>query len=230
MLRKLKIVIDDIIRTVITNISGVTGRKIRYWYWSKKFKKCGKNVIIDEGVIIQNPQWISIGDNVWIDKYSVLMAGPVDFGGNSVVKKKKNNSFKWNEGELIIGNEVHIGMFNIIQAHAGVYIGDKVTTSAGVKIYSLSNYPFDENNPALITYANYLVKEGTVAYILSPIVIEEGVWIGLNSIVLGGCIGKNSFIASNSIVLKDIPENSYAAGNPAQRIKPRFKMGLNDEK
>ena len=90
MLRKLKIVIDDIIRTVITNISGVTGRKIRYWYWSKKFKKCGKNVIIDEGVIIQNSQWISIGDNVWIDKYSVLMAGPVDFGGNSVVKKKKN--------------------------------------------------------------------------------------------------------------------------------------------
>jgi|GEM_PF-3472689 len=117
----------------------------------------------------------------------------------------------------------------IATANAVKYTG---ATLPGVKIYSLSNYSFDENDSTLITYANanYLVKECTVAYISSPIVIEEGVWIGLNSIVLGGCIGKNAFIASNSIVLKDIPENSYAAGNPAQRIKPRFKMGLKDEK
>ncbi len=68
MLKKLKIVIDDLIRTVITNISGNVGRKIRYLYYSKRFKKCGKNVLIDEGVIIQNPEWISIGNDVWIDK------------------------------------------------------------------------------------------------------------------------------------------------------------------
>lgn len=223
MLKKLKIVIDDLIRTVITNISGNVGRKIRYLYYSKRFKKCGKNVLIDEGVIIQNPEWISIGNDVWIDKYSVLMAGPVKLE-NNFVKKRDNNNYKWNEGELIIGNEVHIGIYNIIQAHSGVYIGDKVTTSAGVKIYSLSNYPFNEHNPEMITYANCMVKDGIIAYISSPIVIEENVWLALNSIVLGGYIERNSFITSNSIVIHDISENSYASGNPAKRIKERFKI------
>lgn len=225
MLKKLKILINDLIITVITNISGGIGRRIRYWYWSKKFKKCGKNVFIDEGVIIQNPEWISVGDNVWIDKYCILIAGSVNLE-KRIVRRKKNNDFQVRDGELIIGNGVHIGAFNIIQALGGIYIGDFVTTSAGVKIYSLSNYPYDINNPELITYANCNVEKYNkpVSYIISPIVIKEGVWIALNTIVLSGIIGENSFIATNSIVLSNIPPNSYALGNPAKKIKERFKL------
>ena len=229
MLKKIKRIFDDIIITLITNISGSTGKKIRYWYWTKRFKKCGKNVMIDEGVIIQNPEWISIGDNVWIDKYSILMAGPVKLE-NNFTKKIDNKNYKWSEGELVIGNGVHIGIYNIIQSHAGVYIGSKVTTSGGVKIYSLSNYPFDENNPEIISYANCMVINAPVLYIHSPIVIEEGVWLGLDAVVLGGVVGKNSFITSKSLVLHNISQNSYASGNPAKRIKSRFKIGEEDEK
>lgn len=213
----------DFMRALVIYMPGPTGRRLRYLYYKKKFKKCGKNVIIDEGVIIQGAEWITIGDNVWIDKYSVLIAGSADLNG-MIVKKKENKNFRWQEGELIIGGGVHIGAFNIIQAHCGVYIGDYVTTSAGVKIYSLSNYPYDEQNLALITYANCMIKDGPISYIVSPIVIEDGVWIALNSIVLGGTIGKNSFVTSNSIVLTDIPENSYASGQPAKRIRERFRL------
>jgi len=217
------LVLNDILKFFITYFPGPTGRKIRYYYWRKKFRKCGKNVLIDEGVIIKGPEYISIGDNVWIDKYSILMAGPVKFNDNSVVKRIENKNFKYEEGELIIGNGIHIGISNIIQAHGGVYIGNNVTTSAGVKIYSLSNYPYDENDLKTITYANCMAS-GKISYILSPIVIEDGVWIALNSIILGGTIGKNSFISSNSLVYKDILENSYASGNPARKIKDRFQM------
>lgn len=88
----------------------------------------------------------------------------------------------------------------------------------------------DENNPDIVLYANYLVKEKErVGYIFSPIIIEDGVWIGLNSIILGGTIGKNSFVVPYSLVLYDIPENSYASGNPAKRIKERFSKGANYE-
>jgi len=66
-LKYLPTVFSDFIKLFIIYFPGPTGRKIRYFYWRKKFKKCGKNVIIDEGVIIKNPEWISIGDNVWID-------------------------------------------------------------------------------------------------------------------------------------------------------------------
>jgi len=223
LFKYVKQLISDFIKFFVIYMPGPTGRKLRYLYYRKKLKRCGKNVVIDEGVIIQGAEWISIGDNVWIDKYCILMAGPVRFNEKCLVKKIENRKFLYEEGELIIGNGVHIGINNILQAHAGIFIGNNVTTSAGVKIYSLSNYPFYDGNPKLITYANCMA-DGIISYISSPIVIEDGVWLALNVIVVGGTIGKNSFIVSNSVVYKDIPENSYAIGSPAKKIKDRFKL------
>lgn len=60
----------------------------------------------------------------------------------------------------------------------------------------------------------------------SPVVIEDNVWIGMNSLILKGVtIGKNSVIGAGSVVAKSIPENVIAAGNPCKVIKPLFNNG-----
>lgn len=52
------------------------------------------------------------------------------------------------------------------------------------------------------------------------IIIENNVWLGVNVVVLKGVIiGENSVIGANSVVVKDIPENVIAAGNPCKVIK-----------
>lgn len=86
-IRYAKRVLSDFFQFFLIYTPTPTERKFRYWYYKRKFKKCGKNVITDEGVIIQNQEWISVGDNVWIDKYCILMAGPVDLEGK-IVKRK----------------------------------------------------------------------------------------------------------------------------------------------
>ena len=108
-------------------------------------------------------------------------------------------------------NGLMIGAYNIIQGFGGIIIRNKVTTSARVSIYSFSHVPYDESDRSKITYANSMIKSDPVACIESPIVIENGVWLGLNVIVFAGNIGENSFISSNSIVLNDIPINSYVS-------------------
>ena len=56
--------------------------------------------------------------------------------------------------------------------------------------------------------------------VVSPVVIEDNVWIGANSFVLPGVtIGRGSVISANSVVIKDIPPMVLAGGNPVKIIK-----------
>lgn len=53
-----------------------------------------------------------------------------------------------------------------------------------------------------------------------PITVGNNVWIGGNVCVLPGVtIGDNCVIGAGSVVVKDIPANSVAAGNPCKVIK-----------
>ena len=53
-----------------------------------------------------------------------------------------------------------------------------------------------------------------------PIVIENNVWIGANSVILPGVhIGENSVIGAGSVVSRDIPANVVAVGNPCRVMR-----------
>jgi acetyltransferase-like isoleucine patch superfamily enzyme len=56
-----------------------------------------------------------------------------------------------------------------------------------------------------------------------PVIINDNVFIGVNSIIWKGVtIGKNTVIGANSVVTKSIPENVVAAGNPCRVIRQLF--------
>jgi acetyltransferase-like isoleucine patch superfamily enzyme len=222
-LRVLIRIIHSLIESAIRNISGGLGQRIRYQYYRRRFRYCGQNVRIDEGVIIHHPENISVGNDVWFLPYSMVTARPkFESFDERIFTAKENPSFQKEKGAITIGDQVSIGAYNIIQGYGGLDIGPRVTTSARVSIYSFSHVPTDPKDPSRVTYANAMVKSDAISCIESPIVIREGVWLGLNVIVFGGTIGKNSFVKTNSIVLRDLPDNSYASGDPAVKIKERF--------
>ena len=52
------------------------------------------------------------------------------------------------------------------------------------------------------------------------VLIENNVWLGVNSVVLKGVtIGMNTVIGAESVVTKSIPANVIAAGNPCRVIR-----------
>lgn len=53
-----------------------------------------------------------------------------------------------------------------------------------------------------------------------PIIVGNDVYIGANTMILGGVtIGNKVIIGCGSIITKDIPDNSVAVGSPARVIK-----------
>ncbi|MGI6109292.1 MAG: DapH/DapD/GlmU-related protein [Eubacteriaceae bacterium] len=53
-----------------------------------------------------------------------------------------------------------------------------------------------------------------------PVVIEDNCWIGAAAVICPGVtIGRNSVIGAGSVVTRDVPPNSVAAGNPCRVIR-----------
>ncbi|SVC87084.1 uncharacterized protein METZ01_LOCUS339938, partial [marine metagenome] len=217
----IKRILFSIAETLLRNISGGIGQKLRYFYYKRRFNRCGSDIRIDIGVIFENPENMEIGSHVWFMEYSHVIARPINFDlQDRFIKVIKNDSFEKERSELLqIGSEIQIGPHNIIHGYGGVIIKDRVTLSARVSIYSFSHYYRNDNNPSLITYANGMVKTGPVSCVESPIVLENGVWLGIGVCVFSGTIKRDSFVVSGSIVTKDISANSYALGHPATKVK-----------
>ena len=78
-------------------------------------------------------------------------------------------------------------------------------------------------HPLLSEERKMRFKEDGSAYDIEyakPIVIKDGCWLASGVTVCGGVtIGKNCVIGAGSVVTKDIPDDSFAAGNPCRVIR-----------
>ena len=56
----------------------------------------------------------------------------------------------------------------------------------------------------------------------TPVVIEDGVLVGANAVVIEGVrVGKGAVVAAGAVVIEDVPENAVVAGCPARVIKQK---------
>jgi maltose O-acetyltransferase len=94
----------------------------------------------------------------------------------------------------------------MLNGGAKIVIGDYVTFSPGVKLYSAAQ--------------NYMTLDLNDK--VGDIFIEDFAWIGAGVIVLPGIkIGKGAVVGAGSVVTKSIPCNTVAVGVPAKVIKSR---------
>ena len=207
--------IKDIILLIVIYLPGKTGINLRNIVYKKKFKSYGKNIVIEPGVIFKGYKNISIGDNVKIDHNCLIESGDRLLG--KIINESGDNI----DHQIVIGNNIHICRESQLIGYGGLYIQDNCVLSSGCKLYSLSNRPNDPDDlKKIISLMPY--KESV--FIIGRILLEKNVWLGLNVVIMPNIkIGKNSFVTSNSIVLNNLIENSYAKGSPANYIKNRFE-------
>lgn len=111
------------------------------------------------------------------------------------------------------GENIHIGKdffanFNLtILDEARVDIGDHCFIGPNVSIYTACHPLEPSERNKLIEWAE-------------PVRIGHNVWIGGNTVICPGVtIGDNCTIGAGSVVVKSIPANTVAAGNPCRVVR-----------
>jgi len=168
-------------------------------------KNCiiGNNTVIGQGVKLGTG--VKIGSGCRIEKLEVddnsFIEGRVIITGHG-------------KGEIRIGKECYIGIYNILDWSNDITIGDYVHiagpstglwthSSAKMCINSIPLYDKSEKNRPT-----------------APIVIDSNVYIGGNCTIYPGItIGHHSIVAPNSAVTKDVPPYTMVGGVPAKKIK-----------
>jgi acetyltransferase-like isoleucine patch superfamily enzyme len=116
----------------------------------------------------------------------------------------------WQAGAVVeIGDDFGMTGGTICAAER-IVIGDRVAVGANTTLVDTDFHPLDP----------VLRRIHPQAADTAPIHIEDDVFIGMNCLILKGVtIGCGSVIGAGSVVTRDVPPATIAAGNPAKVIR-----------
>lgn len=168
------------------------------------FKHKGKNVVIDATAKIIGEGEVWIGDNVRIDAYSVITAGP---------------------------SVVYIGSFTHIASHcylSGAQGGITLGYGSGIAPHSSLYSAVEDYWSGRLT--NPMIPRKFRSTDVGRIVIEPHVAIGSTSVVLQGKhLGYGSAIGALSLVNRSTDDLEIVQGTPIKRVAQRRERRFKEE-
>jgi acetyltransferase-like isoleucine patch superfamily enzyme len=204
--------------------------------YRKRFKSCGTGVVVEDGVEIEHPEVMEVGDHVYfyrgfrmIDEPKVVRVGSdvafypncfiqgsaerfdvadhVDFFPNTYISLGKGpTSF------VRIGHHTHFAPGCVLYGWGGLTIGAYCNIAAHCVLATIGHDP--------------LVREGKPMaeppYVARPITLEEDIWLGANVTVTSGVtIARGCIIGANGVVNRNTEPFGLYCGVPAKRVRDR---------
>lgn len=196
--------------------------------------KMAKDAVIEDFAVIGHPPRGKKDGEVptVIGKGAVIRSGTVIYAGNVIGKNFQTGHNVTIRESNIIGDDVSVGSLSCIEHK--INIGNRVRIHSQVFIpeYSELKDGCWIGPNTVLTNANHPLCSRVKDCLKGPL-IGEGAKIGANSTILPGIkIGKGSLVGAGSVVVKDVPDMSVIAGNPARVIKKtkdlKCKSGIKD--
>jgi len=208
---------------------GLLPSPLKKMFYRLKGAKIGKNVSIGLLSIIKADS-IEIGNNTKISPLSIINVkslklgkrvkigmmvaidtGEVEIDDDSIIMEKVIiGGMLTPRSKIKIGKRVKIFLDSFINPTEPITIGDDVGIGG-------SNY--------LFTHGSWKSKLDGYPVSFGPITIEKGVWLPWRVFIMPNVtIGEDSIIGANSLVSKNVPPRSIAAGSPAKIVSTEGKF------
>jgi acetyltransferase-like isoleucine patch superfamily enzyme len=160
------------------------------------FKHIGHKTAIHNPMMISNADCIEIGDGVIIRDGARLEAIRDPYGRIP---------------SLVIGSNTNIEQYVHIICHNKVTIGRDVSITGRCAIVDVT-HPYEDI--AVGKIGDLIADED------SFVEIADGAFLGYGAVILPNVrIGRRAVVGANSVVTRDVPDYSIAAGIPARIIK-----------
>lgn len=148
------------------------------------------------------------GPEAFAERRALLQDLFARFGKGSVV----NPSFRCDYGfNISVGSNSFFNFDCVLLDCNRIDIGDDVQFGPGVHIYTAA-HPVDAQ-----------ARRSGAEFAL-PVAIGSGAWLGGRAVVCPGVsIGENTVVGAGSVVVRDLPPNVLALGNPCKVVRSLLK-------
>lgn len=137
-------------------------------------------------------------------RVALLRAAGIEIGEGTAVKSRCTFA---GPARVTIGTGGYISYQVIFDATGEITVGDRTYIASGVSIGTCTHEIGDDVKRAGRQFPD-------------PVTIGDGVWVGLNAVVLPGVtVGSGCVIAAGAVVAADCAANGLYGGVPARRLK-----------
>lgn len=181
-----------------------------------RLKGCevGRRTRLSWSVQFHAGRGISLGDDVEVLRNATLDGTSAHEGRSlrigAASRLKENVWCACYGGAIDIGEKVLIGRNSVLHGHGGIVVGNQTMIGPNVTVVS-SEHVYWAGSETF--QAQGFTRE--------PIVIDDNVWIGANSVILAGSrIERDVVVGAGAVVSGTLKSGYVYAGVPATQLKP----------
>lgn len=188
----------------------------RHWRQQRRFP----GVQFDASVEWRVTGAVRTGRDVHVGSGSVIAAGP------QAVVTLGSGVWLGRDCEISAGNRIEVGARTSLQhrtqLHGDVVIGAGCVGAANLYVSS-GEHGFRDTPHLPIRVQDFHRARRPADARNRPVVIGDDCWLGINVVVMPGItIGRGCVVGSNSVVTRDLPPYTIAAGTPARPLAQRL--------
>lgn len=226
-MQRLALARRDLAYTFIGQIPGALGNRLRYRFWKARLAHLGRDVQIDVGAWFSGPEHVRVGDHAWIDRNTLIIAGPPTPG--RATARKVDAAHPVAEGQVDVGDNVHIAPNVVISGIGGVRIGANTTIATGSAVYSYTHHYrnlVDRDDPKQYSFTSR-ARPDQQSMLSAPVWIGEHCAVGLGCVVLPGSVLQDgAWLASGTVFAGVAQPQSVTRPDVAHLVKDLSHLQL----